>query len=248
MTEPTTLLTLSDVADRLRVSVRTVQRLVDRGYLRPTKIGRTAPHPLPRPPPHRRLDDAVIGRAGSHRQSDPRPCVGHDDARNLRSPYAGGPGERRCGAGKGIGGMISTVAELDRHALTYRLTGYPVFSDESGDSEVVGVVVAQRVPLGEVTGEAAIELGRRYFAMLAERDEKRPNDAWMTDARCYAIVMEQNGVECYHPPHWRSSVYRDARLPRGGFWCEACDNVFIPKTNASSSASPEANEADNDAS
>lgn len=36
----TALLTLSEVAERLRVSVRTVHRLIDRGQIRPTRIGR----------------------------------------------------------------------------------------------------------------------------------------------------------------------------------------------------------------
>ena len=36
----TTLLTLGETATRLRVSVRTVQRLIATGQLRPTRIGR----------------------------------------------------------------------------------------------------------------------------------------------------------------------------------------------------------------
>lgn len=36
----TELLTLQETAARLRVSVRTIQRLIAAGHLRPTKIGR----------------------------------------------------------------------------------------------------------------------------------------------------------------------------------------------------------------
>lgn len=127
--------------------------------------------------------------------------------------------------------MIATVAELDRHGFAYRMRGFPVFGEldpDTDEREVVGTVSVPAVPLDAVKDEAAVELGRRYLAFLNERDEKRPDDAWLTDARCYAIVMEQNGVECYHPPHWRHATYQGSRLPIGGFWCEACDVVFIP--------------------
>ena len=40
MTDPVVLLTLPEAAERLRLSRRTVERLIDAGRIRPVRIGR----------------------------------------------------------------------------------------------------------------------------------------------------------------------------------------------------------------
>lgn len=114
---------------------------------------------------------------------------------------------------------------LDNHAIRYRLNGLPIYGEpnEDGERSQIGVVSEPVWRMSNLTWAQGVELGRRVYAALDERDIRRPHDPYWTDDRVYRAVLENHGIVCPHPKHRQ----RPLRTPEA-YECLVCRAYIMP--------------------
>jgi hypothetical protein len=117
------------------------------------------------------------------------------------------------------------MSELERHAIRWRMRGFPVFGqpDEDGHAEPVGVVDAPLKAFSDLTPFEQNTLGQVFFRYLDERD-RRGRTA--SDARVYAAMLDDYGVACPHPKQWRTHRFTGGFVQ--GYECGACGASIVP--------------------
>jgi hypothetical protein len=110
------------------------------------------------------------------------------------------------------------MSDLIRHGLAVRFHGFPVF-DEAGN--YTGTITEAKWKLERLSREDQELLGEKIFDAL--HSPHRP--AEYPDEKVYAAVLEDYGIDCPHPSHWRIDLQGSPSCL--GFECRACGCLVV---------------------